>query len=109
MDTRKTQVAKIPFGHTGPNPRLPAISDVRLTLQLQPMSSVTRPLLEQLLEFDTALLANTISAIDPTPVDRWYMGGSIQSVTPGLGPTAAVAYTCELDSSTPGGTADLDD
>jgi len=73
------------------------------------MTPVTGQLLRQLLEFDTTLLANTIGAISPMPVDAWYMGGSIQSVTPGLGPTAGVAYTCELDSSTPGGQADLDD
>lgn len=73
------------------------------------MSLVTRQLLQQLREFDTALLANTIGAVDSTPVERWYMGGSIQSVTPELGPTVGVAYTCELDSSSPGGPAQVDD
>ena len=73
------------------------------------MISVTGQLLRRLLEFDSALLANTIGAIDATPVHEWYLGGSIQSVTPSLGPTSGIAYTCELDSSSPGGTANLDD
>ena len=73
------------------------------------MDIVSKEILQQLVEFDTALLANTIGVIDSTPVHEWYMGSRIQTVTPGLGPTVGVAYTCELDSSTPGGTASLDD
>ena len=73
------------------------------------MSSITRDLLQRLGEFDTALLANTIGAIDSTPLHEWYMGGSIQSVTPGLGPTVGIAYTCELDSSSPGGEPNTED
>ena len=66
------------------------------------------PLFQQLADFDTALLANTIGYIDPTPVHEWYMGGSIQSLTPTVGPSVGVAMTLEMDSSTPGTTANLD-
>ena len=69
---------------------------------------MTRDLLLQLAEFDTPLLANTIGYIDATPAHEFYMSGDIQSVTPELGPTAGIAFTCELDSSTPGGGAELD-
>jgi 4-hydroxy-4-methyl-2-oxoglutarate aldolase len=60
------------------------------------------PLLQQLADFDTALIANTIGFIDPTPVHEWYMGGSIRSLTPTVGPTVGVAMTIEIDSSSPG-------
>jgi 4-hydroxy-4-methyl-2-oxoglutarate aldolase len=58
-------------------------------------------ILQQLTEFDTPLLANTINYIDPVPTHEIYMSGLIQSRTPELGPIAGVAFTCELDSSTP--------
>lgn len=64
--------------------------------------------LRQLLEFDAALLANTMLYIDPTPAEEIYMGGSIECQTPGIGPMVGVAVTCEMDSSSPGGPGQMD-
>jgi 4-hydroxy-4-methyl-2-oxoglutarate aldolase len=67
-----------------------------------------KSLIQQLADFDTALVANTIGYVDPTPVHEWYLGGSIVSMTPTVGPTVGVAMTLEMDTSTPGNKADMD-
>src|ERR1019366_3898072 len=65
-------------------------------------------ILQQLADFDTALVANTIGYVDATPVHEYYLGRTIASLTPTLGPTVGVAVTCEMDTSTPGNEADVD-
>lgn len=69
---------------------------------------ITHDLLNELREFDTPLLANTINFIDSTPSHEFYLSGEIQSVTPPLGPTVGVAFTAELDSSSPNGAAETE-
>jgi 4-hydroxy-4-methyl-2-oxoglutarate aldolase len=67
-----------------------------------------KAIVEQLRDFDTPLIANTIGAIDPTPAHEYYMGRSIRSVTPSLGPTVGIAVTCRVDSSSPGGESETE-
>jgi regulator of RNase E activity RraA len=64
--------------------------------------------IEQLREFETTLLANTIEHIDKTPAHQFYLSGEIQSVTTTLSPTVGIAVTCEIDSGTPEGAAQTD-
>ena len=62
-------------------------------------------------EIKEALISNKMQAafiVAPLAIalkSQWYMGGSIQSVTPQLGPTVGIAFTCELEAklSCPGG------
>jgi regulator of RNase E activity RraA len=71
-------------------------------------SIVPESIFETLQQFDTPLLANTIDHLAPGTQAEIYLAGSIQSVTPSLGPTVGVAVTCEVDTSTPGGHAEVD-
>lgn len=65
-----------------------------------------KSILEELRDFDGALLGNTLNYIDKSPAHELYMSSEIQPVTQGLGPSVGVAITCTCDSSTPGNTAD---
>jgi regulator of RNase E activity RraA len=67
-----------------------------------------RSTIERLRDFDSALLANVLDFVDPTPPEQCYLSGEIQSVTPTLGPTVGIAVTVQIDSSTPGGQWETD-
>ena len=62
--------------------------------------------LQQLQEYDTALLANLLGLVDTTPTHLVYMSNEIRSLLPEVGPTVGLAVTCELDSSSPDHEAD---
>lgn len=64
-------------------------------------SRIPRTHLEQLAEYDTALLANLLRFVDSTPTHLMYMSSDIHSLIPDVGPTVGIAMTCELDSSSP--------
>ncbi len=70
-----------------------------------PLRPPIRDLLRRLREFDSALLANALDYTDRGSVAESYLSGDIQSVTPAVGPAVGVAYTIEIDSSTPEGEA----
>lgn len=64
--------------------------------------------LQQLAEYDTALLANLLRFVDSTPTHLLYMSNEIRSLIPDVGQTVGIAVTCEMDSSTPDHEADGD-
>jgi 4-hydroxy-4-methyl-2-oxoglutarate aldolase len=70
-------------------------------MHMNPETPITRSQLDQLGEYDTALLANLLGFVDPIPTHEYYMANSIRALAPELGPTVGIAVTCELDSSTP--------
>ena len=63
--------------------------------------------LQELREFDTALLANTLGYISAVPAHEFYMAGSIRSLTPEIGPVVGLTQTAKVDTSTPGGAPEL--
>ena len=65
-----------------------------------------RDQLRRLQEFDSALLGNALDYSYSGPIAQCYLSGSIQSVTPAVGPAVGVVYTLEIDSSTPEGKAE---
>ena len=73
-----------------------------------PNSKIHKGHLQQLAEFDTALLANLLGFVDSTPTHHLYMSNQIRALIPDVGPTVGVAVTCELDTSTPNDETDGD-
>ena len=67
-----------------------------------------RSILNALAKFDSALVANTLDAVNSSPTHEIYMSGDIHSLTPTLGTRVGLAATCKVDTSTPGGTSNLD-
>ena len=60
------------------------------SLREQVGTSIDRSTLEESRDFNTALLANTIGQLNPTPLEEYYMGGSIRSLTATLGSKVGV-------------------
>lgn len=69
---------------------------------------ILRGHLQQLAEFDTALLANLLAFVDSTPTHLSYMSNKTRALILDVGPTVGVAVTCELDTSTPDDQTDGD-
>jgi 4-hydroxy-4-methyl-2-oxoglutarate aldolase len=66
-----------------------------------PKSNILSGQLQQLAEYDTALLANLLAYVDSTPTHLCYTSNQIRALVPDVGPTVGIAVTCELDTSTP--------
>lgn len=68
--------------------------------------AITKELIEQLEDSNTALVCNAIDALGLTPVHSFYMDGTIKSLSPGLPALVGEAITIKVDSSSPGGEED---
>jgi hypothetical protein len=66
-----------------------------------PKPNALRGQLQQLAEYDTALLANLLGFVDATPTHLLYLSNQTRALIPDLGPTVGVAATCELDTNSP--------
>lgn len=58
-------------------------------------------LVEQLREFETPLVAESLAALGCTRSERYYMGSDIRLLTAAAQPMVGVAMTLEVDSSSP--------
>lgn len=70
--------------------------------------AVTKAIIEQLADSNTALVCNALDALG-VPPHTYYMDGTIRSLSPELPPLVGEAITIKLDSSSPGETAAVDD
>ena len=68
-----------------------------------------RALIEQLQEFETALIAESMGAMGCPDPERYYTGSDIKLLTNTGGLVAGVAFTLEADTSTPGITPEMED
>ena len=65
------------------------------------MTTVDLALVEQLREFETPLVAESLAALGCTEPERNYMGGDIRLLTEPMQPMVGVAVTMEVDTSSP--------
>jgi len=66
-------------------------------------------LVEQLREFETALVAEALAALRCPRPQRYYTGDDIKLLTRSAEPMIGAALTVTADTSTPGNTADMSD
>jgi len=70
--------------------------------------SLDLALIEQLREFETALVANAISAMGGSEAENYYTGNDVKLLTGISGPLVGVAHTLVADTSTPKNVQDTD-
>ena len=69
--------------------------------------TITDTLIDLLMDSDTALVCNALTALGLSREHTYYMDGSIQCQTPELPPLVGEAVTIKLDSSSPTENADM--